>query len=106
FGLKDFTWYQYLFTQFRGIWVYIGHFIFPANLNLDWEFPISHSILERGAILGLIGLLGLAVTAWMMRKRFRLAAYGYFLFLLLLGPTASIPPLKDPVPGPHRDLPT
>jgi tetratricopeptide (TPR) repeat protein len=106
FGMKDFTWYQYLFTQFRAIWIYIIHFVLPVNLNLDWDFSISHSILEHGAIFGLIGLLGLAVAAWVMRKQFRLAAYGYFLFLLLLAPTSSILPIKDPVADRRMYLPT
>ena len=97
FGMKEFTWYQYLFTQFRGIWVYIGNFLFPVNLNLDWDFRISRTILDKGAIFGLIGLAGLAVAAWLLRRRFQLAAYGYFLFLLLLAPTSSILPIKDPV---------
>ena len=97
FGMKEFTWYQYLFTQFRGIWVYIGNFLLPVNLNLDWDFAISRTILDKGAIFGLIGLAGLAAAAWLLRRRFRLAAYGYFLFLLLLAPTSSILPIKDPV---------
>jgi protein O-mannosyl-transferase len=97
FGLKEFTWYQYLFTQFRGIWVYIGSFLFPANLNVDWDFPISRSILDHGAIFGLIALLGAAVAAWTLRKRFPLASFGFFMFLLLLAPTSSILPIKDPV---------
>ena len=105
FGLKEFTWYQYLFTQFRAIWVYVLNFVFPANLNVDWEFPISRTILDRGAILGLIGLAGLAVAAWIFRRRFRLAAYGYFVFLLLLAPTSSILPIMDPLADRRMYLP-
>jgi tetratricopeptide (TPR) repeat protein len=105
FALKEFTWYQYLFTQFRGIWVYIGNFLFPANLNLDWDFPISRSLSDGGAIFGLIGLAGLAVAAWVLRRRFPLAGYGYFLFLLLLAPTSSILPIKDAVADRRLYLP-
>ncbi|MBS1855768.1 MAG: tetratricopeptide repeat protein [Acidobacteria bacterium] len=105
FGMKEFTWYQYLFTQFRAIWVYIANFIFPANLNVDWDFGISRGIADKGAIVGLIGLAGLAVAAWMYRQRFRLASYGYFLFLLLLAPTSSILPIKDPVADRRMYLP-
>jgi tetratricopeptide (TPR) repeat protein len=105
FGLKEFTWYQYLFTQFRGIWVYIANFVLPANLNVDQEFPISRSIVDHGAIVGLAGLAGLAIVAWRMRRRFRLAAFGYFMFLLLLAPTSSILPIKDPVADRRLYLP-
>jgi tetratricopeptide (TPR) repeat protein len=105
FGMKEFTWYQYLFTQFRGIWVYILHFVLPVKLNLDWDFPISRNIIDHGAIFGLTGLLGLALLAWLMRRRFPLAAYGYFLFLLFLAPTSSILPIKDPVADRRMYLP-
>ena len=35
-----------------------------ANLTLDWDFPISHTILEHGAIVWLVALLALAAAAW------------------------------------------
>jgi tetratricopeptide (TPR) repeat protein len=105
FSIKEFTWYQYLFTQFRSLWVYIGNFILPVNLNLDWDFPISRTIVDHGAVLGLIGLAALAGAAWYFRHRFRLAAYGFFLFLVLLLPTSSILPIKDPLADRRMYLP-
>jgi protein O-mannosyl-transferase len=97
FGMKDFTWYQYWFTQWRAIFVYLGMFLFPSNLTLDWDFPISHTILEHGAIIGLAVLLALVAAAWMLRRRFPLATYGFLAFLILLAPTSSILPIRDPV---------
>ena len=97
FGLKEFTWYQYFFTQWRAIFVYLGMFLWPANLTLDWDFPISHTVLEHGAIIWLAILVALAVTAWRLRRRFPLACYGFFVFLLLMAPTSSILPIRDPV---------
>jgi tetratricopeptide (TPR) repeat protein len=105
FGIKEFTWYQYLFTQFRALFVYIANFVLPVNLNLDWEFSISRTIVDRGAIFGLIALAALAAAAWHFRRRFRLASYGYFLFLVLLLPTSSILPIKDPVADRRMYLP-
>jgi Flp pilus assembly protein TadD len=97
FGLKEFTWYQYFFTQWRAIFVYLGVFLWPANLTLDWDFPISHTPFEHGAIVWLIILLALIVAAWTLRRRFPLATYGFFVFLILLAPTSSILPIRDPV---------
>jgi tetratricopeptide (TPR) repeat protein len=97
FGMKDLTWYQYLFTEFRALFVYLGTFVFPAHLTADWDFPISRSITEHGAVFGLAALVALAVAAWMGRRRFPLASYGFFVFLLLMAPTSSILPIKDPV---------
>jgi tetratricopeptide (TPR) repeat protein len=95
FGIKEFTWYQYFFTQCRALFVYIGMFVLPVNLTADWDFPISRTILDRGAIFGLLALLALAAAAWRFRRRFPLASYGYFVFLLLMSPTSSILPIKD-----------
>jgi tetratricopeptide (TPR) repeat protein len=95
FGITDFTWYQYFFTECRALFVYIGIFLLPVNLTADWDFPISRTILDRGAIFGLLALLALAAVAWRYRRRFPLASYGYFVFLLLMSPTSSILPIKD-----------
>jgi protein O-mannosyl-transferase len=35
------------------------------------------------------------VLAWIYRRRFPLAAYGWFLFLLLIAPTSSFVPIRD-----------
>jgi tetratricopeptide (TPR) repeat protein len=105
FGMKDLTWYEYLFTQFRAIFVYIGTFLFPVNLTLDWDFPISKNIFDHGAIAGLVVLAALAAVAWHFRGRFPLAALGYFIFLLLLSPTSSVLPIRDPVAERRMYLP-
>jgi Tfp pilus assembly protein PilF len=97
FGMKDFTWYQYFFTQCRVIWDYVRMFLFPFGQNLDYNVPISHSMLDHGAILGLIGLLAISVLAWIYRRRFPLASYGWFTFLILLAPTSSFVPIRDPI---------
>ena len=105
FAMKDLTWYQYLFTEFRAIFAYLFNFLLPINLNVDWDFPISHSIFEHGAIFALAGLLALAAVAWRYRRSFPLAGYGYFVFLLLLSPTSSVLPIKDPIADRRMYLP-
>jgi tetratricopeptide (TPR) repeat protein len=97
FGLKDLPWYEYLFTQFRALFVYLRIFVLPVGLTADWDFPLSRTILDRGAIVGLAALLALAGAAWHYRRRFPLATYGFFVFLVLMAPTSSILPIKDPV---------
>jgi len=96
FGL-DIKWYQYLFTEFRALLVYIQEFLLPVNLTADWYFPISKSIFDHGAIACLAVLLALAGAAWYYRRRFPLAAYGFLVYLLLMAPTSSIIPIRDPL---------
>jgi tetratricopeptide (TPR) repeat protein len=72
-------------------------FLWPANLTLDWDFPISHTVLEHGAIVWLAILAALVAGSWILRRRFPLASYGFLVFLILLAPTSSILPIKDPI---------
>ena len=97
FGLKDFTWYQYFFTQCRAFWVYIRLFLFPAGLTIDYDFPISRTILDHGALVGLIAILLAACAAFYFARRYPLAAYGFFAFLVLMAPTSSFVPIRDPL---------
>ncbi len=97
FGMKDLTWYQYLFTEFRAIFVYIREFFLPFGLNADWDFPFSHTLLDRGAWAGLVVLIALVAAAWHYRRQFPLASYGFFAFLVLMAPTSSILPIRDPI---------
>lgn len=97
FSLKEFTWYQYFFTQCRALFVYIGQFLLPVHLDVDWDFPISRTIWDRGAIIGLAALVALVVLAWRFRRRFPLATYGFLSYLLLMAPTSSVLPIADPI---------
>src|SRR5579871_3994255 len=97
FGMKDLTWYQYFFTECRVIWDYVRMFLFPFGQNLDYDFPFSRGVLDHGAIIGLIALLAASVAAWIYRRRFPLASFGWFTFLLLLAPTSSFVPIRDPI---------
>ena len=96
FGVKEFTWYQYFFTECRAIWDYLWMFLLPIGQNLDPEFPISRTIMDHGAIVAMLGLLAVTVCAWIYRRRFPLASYGWFAFLILIAPTSSLVPIKDP----------
>jgi tetratricopeptide (TPR) repeat protein len=95
FGMMNLRWYDYLFTQCRAIWVYLRMLVLPYGQNIDHDFPVSHSVIDHGAIFGMIALVGVTVAAWVCRKRFPLAAYGWFVFLILLAPTSSLIPIQD-----------
>ncbi|HZT40289.1 MAG TPA: tetratricopeptide repeat protein [Bryobacteraceae bacterium] len=95
FGMKDLPWRQYFFTQCRAIWTYLRMIALPYGQNIDHDFPISRTVFDHGALFGLIALAAVTIAAWVWRKRFPLAAYGWFVFLLLLAPTSSIIPIQD-----------
>lgn len=95
FGLKDLPWYQYFFTQCRAIWVYVLLFLFPFGQNVDHDFNISRTLLDHGAVFGLIALLAAIGAAWFYRKRFPLATWGALAFFVLIAPTSSVVPIQD-----------
>lgn len=97
FSFKGFTWYQYFFTECRALFVYIGQFLLPVHLDADWDFSISRTIWQGGAIFAMAALAGLVVLAWHYRRRFPLATYGFLVYLLLMAPTSSVLPIADPV---------
>ena len=95
FHIPGLSWYQYFFTECRAIFTYIRLFLLPLGQNADHDFPISRSILEHGAIVAM-GCLALLISAAIFfRRRFPLAAYGFFVFLLFLAPTSSFIPIHD-----------
>jgi protein O-mannosyl-transferase len=86
---------SYFFTQCRVVWIYTRMFFLPFGQNADPEVALSNGLLEHGAILALAAWIAVAVAAWMFRKRWPLACFGVFVYLLLLAPTSSFIPIQD-----------
>jgi hypothetical protein len=95
FGMADLSPASYFLTQCRTIWIYVRMFFLPFGQNIDADIPISRGLLDQGAIFGLVALLAVTAAAWIYRKRWPLAAFGVFVFLLLIAPTSSIIPIRD-----------
>jgi len=97
FGMRGLTPIDYFLTQCRVVWMYVRLVVLPFGQNADPDIAISRSALDPAAILGLLGLIAVLVAAWIFRKRWPLACFGVFVFLLLLAPTSSIVPIQDPL---------
>ena len=95
FQMKGLNWYQYFFTECRVVWAYLRLYVLPFGQNLDPDVEISRNILAHGAIVGLAALVAVSVLAWIYRRRFPIASYGWFAFLLLVAPTSSFVPIRD-----------
>lgn len=95
FGLTGIQWYEYLFTQCRAIWVYARMFALPFGQNIDPDFPVSHSLVDQGALIGLVALLAAVYLAWRSRDEYPLICYGFFFFLITIAPTSSVIPIQD-----------
>ena len=81
---QDFTLGQRLLTEPRVIFLYLSLLFFPhpARLNLDYDFPVSVSLVDPFttliSILGLVALLG---SAFVSAKRYRLVSFAIVWFL-------------------------
>jgi tetratricopeptide (TPR) repeat protein len=95
FGLKNLSAVSYFLTQCRVIWIYVRMFFLPFGQNIDPDVPISTGVLDHNAIFGLMALLAVVAAAWIYRKRWPLASFGVFVFLLLIAPTSSVIPIRD-----------
>jgi protein O-mannosyl-transferase len=95
FGLKNLTWYQYFLAQCEALWIYPRLFLLPFGQNVDHAFPMVRSLGDPVALLGLALLIAAAVAAWIYRRRYPLASYGYFAYLVLMAPTSSFLPIRD-----------
>jgi tetratricopeptide (TPR) repeat protein len=97
FHVIGLSWSQYFLTECRAIWVYLGKFVLPVHQNIDYNFAVSRSLTDHGAIFGLLALVLMTVAAWLYRRRVPLASYGWFTFLILIAPTSSFVPILDPL---------
>lgn len=97
FSVHEATWYQYGFTQARAFFTYLRLAAIPAGQSIDHNFPVSHTILEHGAVFWLATLAGLLAACYILRRRYPLACFGLLLALIILAPTSSIVPISDPL---------
>jgi len=94
----------YLFTQFRVIVTYIRLLFLPIQQNLDYDYPIYHSILEPAVLLSFLFLLSIFVVSLFVifysrlttqDSQLRLMGFGMVWFFLTLSIESSIIPIKD-----------
>jgi tetratricopeptide (TPR) repeat protein len=73
YKIRDFTLTERVLTQFRVVLYYVTLLVWPlsSRLNLDYDFPTSHGILDPPAtlfaILMVIGLVGYSI--WRAKKQ-------------------------------------
>jgi protein O-mannosyl-transferase len=61
--ITDISRWDYLLTQFRVIVTYLRLLIFPANQNLDYDYPVSHSLFDPPVFFSFLFLSALFALA-------------------------------------------
>ena len=84
-GRRDFTSYEKFISEFRVIFSYLGQLLIPRlssfRLYHD-DYPISHGLLDPATtLLSIIGLLAMVGSAFTLRKRWPLIAFGILWFV-------------------------
>jgi tetratricopeptide (TPR) repeat protein len=100
---------DYLFTQFRVIVTYLRLLLFPIHQNLDYDYPVYHSLFHPAvffSFLLLFGLFALAVYLLIRSQRpsslsqlstqdSKLISFGILWFFLALSVESSVIPIRD-----------
>ena len=87
------SWWSYLLTQSRAVWLYLRLLAAPygQNLDRDWQPSTGFDAPTALAWVALLGAVGLALR-WVRRRP---EIYWWLGGLILLAPTSSVLPLAD-----------
>lgn len=98
------SWPDYVVTQLRVIVTYLRLLVVPVRQNLDYDYPIYHSLLDGPVVVSLLLLLtlgGAAVAVLWRTARgpqsafARLAAFGVLWFFITLLAECALFPMRD-----------
>jgi len=109
FSIPDLPPGDYALTQLRAVLRYLALAVWPVGQNLDYEFPLSRSLVSPPAtllaalVLGGLAALAAVLLAWARRRgrdteagsAARVAAFGIGWFFLVLLPSSSVVALPD-----------
>ena len=90
-----FTRKQYLLTQFSVLLTYLRLYFWPANQNLDWDYPVAVTFFHVRTFSSLLFLLVLVFLAVATYRKYRFLALAIIGFFVTLAPTSSVIPIKD-----------
>lgn len=94
---------SYLLTQFRVIVTYIRLLFLPVDQNLDYDYPVYHSLFTPVVFLSFLFLLFIVGTGVYLFMRSRrggsgyalIVSFGIFWFFITLSVESSIIPISD-----------
>ncbi len=96
---------DYLYTQFSVIATYLRLLVLPVNQNLDYDYPVYHSLAVPTVYLSFLLLLLIIAIAFFLlhlsRKNrslswcYRLISFGIFYSFITISVESSIIPIKD-----------
>ena len=92
---EDISRWQYLISQFKILILYFQLLLFPVELNISHNIPVSASIFGVYEILGLVLIIFLVFMIIMFYKNQRLLSFGILWFFVTMSIESSIIPITD-----------
>ncbi|MBJ6801021.1 tetratricopeptide repeat protein [Geomonas propionica] len=95
---------DYLFTQFPVLATYLRLLVVPVRQNLDYDFPVYHSLASLPVLFSLLLLLvlfGAALVLWYRSRapqaepELRLISFGILWFFITIAVESSVIPIAD-----------
>ena len=83
--------WHYFATQWEIIVHYLGNFLLPIRLSVDYDFKLVPALVDPSVLLSLGVLLALGITAIVISRKpsWRPFSYGLVWFFVALAPTSS-----------------
>ena len=99
----DMSRWEYLLTQISVVATYIRLLFFPINQNLDYDYPIYHSLSNPRVFFSamlLLSLVGIAIWLYFHSRKsatagLRVISFGILWFFITLSVESSIIPIVD-----------
>ena len=92
---------DYLMTEVRAYWHYLGLFLFPVGQAADANFRVTTSPTDPDFLRALAAGVSLLGLAFALRRRAPLPVFGLAWFVVVLAPTSTLLPLAEAV-NEHR----
>ena len=92
---------HYALTQLSVVLTYLRLIFIPVGLNLDWDYPLSTSLLQGSALMSALVIAGILGGLWYWYRqrgqdvRHALLCYAVLWFFMTLAIDSSIVPLPD-----------
>ncbi len=86
---------DYFLTQLNVVRTYLRLLILPLNQNLDYDYPITHSLFTFSTLASAFLFLGIFAAAFVMRTRHLLLLWGTLWFFLSLSIESGFLPIRD-----------
>jgi len=80
----------YFLTQVRIMMTYIRLSFIPINQNLEYDYPLTKSLLDLPFLASLLVLVIILIAAFKLFKRYRVISFSIFWFFITILPESSL----------------